>query len=155
MIVSLTSQSFGATAARMGSTLSERYIKLSEKKGTEKYISPDKVVDASTCMYPDTTWIIKDMEHNRYPLCVDILMAKILNYDGEGIMTIYTDPDYPQYLIYDNNPNPDLAQITPMTKENTGSDTVKVPLFKSIRQFFRSLIQYLKKLISQAQAANA
>lgn len=153
MIAGLSSQSFGATSAKMGKTLSKSYLKAAKEKGTEKYISPDKVVDASTCMYPDTTWFIKDMEHNCYPWCVDILMAKILNYEGEGIMTVDTDPDYPQYLIYDNDPSKELSKISPMTEENTGSDTEKVSFFKALVQFFRSLIQYLKKLIGQANAA--
>lgn len=149
IIVSLKAQTFGVTAAEMGTKLSAKYIKEAEETGTAKYISPDKVVDASTCMYPDTTWIIKDMEHNCYPWCVDKLMAKILTYDGEGIMTVDTDPDYPQYLIYDNNKDEHLSTITPMTDEKTGSVTEKVNFFKAVINFFKSIFNYLKKLLSK------
>ncbi|MCR5523304.1 MAG: hypothetical protein K6F64_06665 [Clostridia bacterium] len=33
-----------------------------------QYISPDRQIDASTCMFPDKTWFIRDMGHVDYPL---------------------------------------------------------------------------------------
>ena len=48
-----------ATIANYGETLSDEYI---ATKAPE-FISADKVIDASTCLYPDYTWFIKDADH--------------------------------------------------------------------------------------------
>ena len=48
--------SAGATVAQYGKTL----------KAKGKYVSPDKVIDASTCVLPDNTWFIKDILHLQY-----------------------------------------------------------------------------------------
>ncbi len=48
-----------ATIALQGETLSDEYIKNSDSK----YISPDKIIDASTALYKDSTWFIKNAGH--------------------------------------------------------------------------------------------
>ncbi len=48
-----------ATIANYGETLSDEYI---ATKAPE-FISADKVIDASTCLYPEYTWFIKDADH--------------------------------------------------------------------------------------------
>ena len=48
-----------ATIANFGETLSDDYI---ATKAPE-FVSADKIVDASTCLYPDYTWFIKDADH--------------------------------------------------------------------------------------------
>ena len=45
--------SVGATVANYGETLDK----------TGKYISEDKIIDASTCAIPDSTWFIKGIQH--------------------------------------------------------------------------------------------
>lgn len=60
---SLAYSSYGATTSDIYSTLSDEYIALREAEGKGKYISPDKQVDASTCMFPDQTWFIKGDPH--------------------------------------------------------------------------------------------
>ncbi|MBQ7740648.1 MAG: alpha/beta fold hydrolase [Eubacterium sp.] len=46
----------GATCAKYGKKL--------KRKG--KYVSPDKVIDASTCVLPDNTWFIKGLLHIQF-----------------------------------------------------------------------------------------
>lgn len=45
--------SVGATVADYGETLNK----------TGKYISDDKIIDASTCALPDSTWFVKGIQH--------------------------------------------------------------------------------------------
>ncbi|MBQ6092183.1 MAG: hypothetical protein IJL00_00735, partial [Clostridia bacterium] len=45
--------SLGATAAKMGTKLSDDYIAERTEKGFGAYISPDKIIDASTAVFPD------------------------------------------------------------------------------------------------------
>lgn len=49
-------QSLGATIADFGSKL--------DRSG--KYVSADKVIDASTCMFPDNTWFVKGIQHMNF-----------------------------------------------------------------------------------------
>ncbi len=64
--VTLTKASFGATTSTIYDTLSDEYIAQAEKNGKGKYISPDKQVDASTCLFPDYTWFFKGVSHMDY-----------------------------------------------------------------------------------------
>ena len=62
--VDLRSASFGATAAGVFDTLSDEYIAERVAAGYADYISPDKKIDASTCLFPDTTWFLKNKHHD-------------------------------------------------------------------------------------------
>lgn len=49
--------SIGATVADFGKKLNKKQIK------NKKYLSPDGVIDASTCAVKDATWFVKDVQH--------------------------------------------------------------------------------------------
>lgn len=49
----------GATVANYGS-------KLKGKNAKGKYVSPDKVVNAKTCILPNSTWFIRDIQHMQF-----------------------------------------------------------------------------------------
>jgi len=89
--------SFGATVADFGSTLSDKYIKAMDEEDL-KYLSADNMIDASTCVLPETTWFIKNLYHSNFPASVDALMNAFLVTDG---MTIDTYEEYSQFLKYD------------------------------------------------------
>lgn len=111
-VVELSKCTKGATTMPLGSTFSDDYIAKAFDAGTAKYISPDRQVDASTCMFRDTTWIIKDMDHMDFDYCVDELIAEILN--SHGTMTVFSNPKYPQYMVFEKENH----KIVPMTNEN-------------------------------------
>lgn len=95
-VVDVHSTSFGGTAAPYGSKLSDGQI-----AGVEaKYISPDKTIDASTCMFPEQTWFIKNMQHANNPDSLDNMMYKFLRYDGQA--TVDTFEEYPRFCKYDS-----------------------------------------------------
>lgn len=103
--------SLGATCAPIGETLPEDY-KQAQHNGTH-YMSPDRMIDASTCLLPECTWFVKDMLHST-------------THDGHGIMynimhtskeqiTVFDLEEYPQFLQNDTV----HQTFFPVTKEGT------------------------------------
>lgn len=75
-----------------------------------KYVSPDHMVDASTCYMPDETWFIKNMGHvsfsdeqNQCKLYTWLMTTK-------EQVTVETRADYPQFLVY----NADTKILSPL-----------------------------------------
>ncbi len=89
-----------ATVAFRGKTLGDDYTQAIEDG--HNHVSPDVVVDASTCWLPECTWFIKNMEHVKFtqngngPLYAWLLNAK-------QQYTIESNPLYPQFLYYNLN----------------------------------------------------
>lgn len=94
-MTSLANQTMGATCAKVTGKLSEKYIAEQTEKGLGKYISPDKQVDTSTCLFPETTWVVKNLNHG-FPECVLVLVVRFLRDD----YTVNTSATYPQFLNY-------------------------------------------------------
>lgn len=92
-----------ATCANLGETLPA-----SVKDG--KYVSADRVIDASTCFLPDNTWFIKNMQHvgfdNSQNQCK--FYAWLLTTDKQ--VTVNSNPDYPQFMLY----NPETKVLSPL-----------------------------------------
>lgn len=92
----VTGFSFGAVGTNVGTVFSDEYLALAEANGTLKYISPDKTVDASTGLFRDTTWFIKNIKHDNFPAIFNVIFEKFCASDG--LMTVWSDPEYPQYF---------------------------------------------------------
>ena len=89
----------GATVADYGSTLPAGYTQVACK--AHNHLSEDGVIDASTCMFPDTTWFIKNMPHvgcNRGSAFAGML-AWLFSQDT--VPTVFDNPQYPQFLETD------------------------------------------------------
>lgn len=56
--------SLGATVSKIGTAFSDEYIESRKALGYEKYISPDRQTDASTCVFPEYTWFLKNAIHD-------------------------------------------------------------------------------------------
>jgi len=79
-------ESGGATAAPIGQTL---------PPSDSKYRSPDGIFDASTCMFPDQTWFVKNSMHQSSPSRE--LRDWIIHSKKQP--TVWDNPAYPQYLV--------------------------------------------------------
>ena len=66
IVVDTKNASLGATVAGLFDTLPQDYIDAQIAAGNGKYISPDKKIDASTCLFPETTWFIKNKHHDTF-----------------------------------------------------------------------------------------
>ncbi len=146
-IITVEQQGMGTYAANIGEKLTEGYIAQANAMGTGQYISPDKIIDASTGLFPDTTWYIKNLVHNDFPNCVDNLMYTILNkYDGK--MNVWTDENYPQFLVYNDTGDEATSTIEPMTEDNTGTDLEKPESPNVFIEFIMKIIAFLTALLN-------
>ena len=77
--VELRTMSLGADAAPIGSTFTSEQIREKRSQGKGKYLSADNMVDASTCLFPDYTWFLRDVPHNVYPKTINRLFMTIFH----------------------------------------------------------------------------
>ena len=158
--MSATRASFGATTSTVYGTLDEDYIvnRLAENKG--KYISPDKQIDASTCLFPEYTWFAKGVSHSDRPDAEYEILYAAMRADRQ--LTV-DDFKYTQFMVYDN----DAKVMSAMTEENcntynwkandaednpTNKDEWVSALIRSLIRWFTGLLKVLVKVIS-AKAA--
>jgi hypothetical protein len=151
--VALKNESFGATTAKIGYTLSDSYIAAAKKNGTDKYISPDKMVDASTCALPDTTWFFYGSPHTDFPEVIHNFMLKFLK--ANGGMTVFTDEDNaPQYMLYEGEED-NGDSIKPMAAENAPTLDSGAVSFQNVNwkdmimRFFNAILNFLKQFLAK------
>lgn len=134
--------SFGATTATIDTVLSDDYIAAAQANGTDRYISPDKQIDASTCVSPDTTWFIKNMQHKTFPETINPLFNYIINAENP---TVFDNEDFPQYLVYDY----ETDTLSPMVSENMNTTERYNPdFFESLKKIMEFLFNLIKDAIS-------
>ncbi|MGN0468559.1 MAG: hypothetical protein ACI4GY_07550 [Acutalibacteraceae bacterium] len=145
--VSVKNSSFGATTSNIYGTLGDEYIAGQVEKGLERYISPDKQIDASTCLFPDYTWFFKGVSHGYYSTPeVDLIMSVI---DADKQLTV-NDFDLTQFIVYDYNTH----TASPMTEENchnenwTADEEVDRPQTQSqkIRAIIKTFMSWLTNM---------
>jgi pimeloyl-ACP methyl ester carboxylesterase len=133
MLTSVWSASPDATCGPIDGTLSQSYI---DALADRRYLSPDRQIDASTCLLPDHTWFIKNVGHRDMPDCITALFEAIYEYDG--YMTVFDDEAFPQYLFFDEA----SQTMSPLTEANMVSETEA----EWNQSFFQRLIRMFKLL---------
>ena len=94
-VIDANRNSFGATTAAYGSTLTDE-----ELEGVPaKYISPDRTINASTCMFPEQTWFIKNYKHATNSDALDNMIFKLI-YNPNGESTVDSYQEYPRFLQF-------------------------------------------------------
>ena len=86
-----------ATIANFGETLSDEYI---ATKAPE-FISADKIIDASTCLYPDYTWFIKDADHVAFTYGTEFSNFAVDLILSENQPTVKSFAEYPRFMAVD------------------------------------------------------
>ncbi len=125
-------QSFGATTAKYGEVLSDKYINgLADKK----YLSPDYKIDASTCLIPERSWFVKNLHHNWFAELHDMTL-EIMRYD----MTVDNEK-YPQYLT-----RLDDATLIPTVGTDTDYDKPAESPFASLMRFLTAFFNMIAKI---------
>ena len=143
-LVTVRESSFGATALDVGETFEDDYLRNAVTNSTAKYISPDKQIDASTCLSPDKTWFVKNLKHADFPECMNGLVSDIVNNEN---FNVHSSPEYPQYLIYKD----DTSSIEPMTAENMNTtERWETSYFDSLFKFFKAVFELIKIKFSEA-----
>ena len=148
--VSAQKSSFGATTSTIYGTLSDEYIAQRVAEGKGKYISPDKQIDASTCLFPDYTWFIKGEQHGWYaPQETDLLMTVM---DADRQLTT-DDFDFSQYLVISYDGTETLSSMTEENCHNElwkADDKIDHPQTKKERliSFLTTLFRWIKSLFA-------
>ena len=152
--VSTHSSSFGATTGTIYEPLSDEYIAAQTAKGLGKYISPDKQVDASTCILRDYTWFVKGVKHSEWTYAEDMLLMTVVTSDRQLSID---DFDESQFMV--KHPT-DWWAMTAMTEDNCHTEawaadeetdhpstfTAKIKLFFSaLITFFKELVRFVKE----------
>jgi hypothetical protein len=102
-----------ATVANMKETLGDGYT---QAKNTGKnMISPDNVIDASTCQVPYSTWFIKNLGHVSYGTDDGTGDFYVWLLTTQTKYNIDTNANYPQFMYYDT----EIPELMPYT---TGAD---------------------------------
>ncbi len=90
-----------ATVADYGEVLTDEQLSSADSR----YVSPDRIIDATSALYRDVTWFVKDAEHvaARYGSdYADFVMWLVLS---DSQLTVKTSPLYPQFMSVDGNCN--------------------------------------------------
>ena len=114
--------SFGATTGTIYNDLSADYIASRKAAGFGNYISPDGQIDASTCLFPDSTWFIKGSSHSNWSDWELRLLYDIAS--SEEKVTINNSCWPSQFVVYEyTNPDEDSdGEISVMTTENCDTE---------------------------------
>ena len=148
MLVTCEQQAPDTTTAPIGEKLSGEYIKQAKANGTDKYISPDLSLDSSTALFPNTTWYVQNLNHDCYPWALYPVIYRILRH-GEQPLTVFSEKDLPQYLIYEKDEN-GTETIRPMSEEDKGDPIESPSLFMLIKNLVvntvKILIEQIKKI---------
>ncbi len=136
--------SLGATVSKTATTFSKEYIAERTAQGLGKYLSPDNMVDASTCLFPDNTWFMKGALHNDWTHEEDRILTYSFNAENP---TVNSFEQYPQFLVYDKKTD----TCSPMTKYNCNTENfdVEKPQENTLLVFLRWLRTAFKLLIEK------
>ncbi len=125
--------SVGATCANLGEILPESYVQ--KNFADTKYISNDRVIDASTCALPEVTWFIKDMLHSTTHSGHHAFYRRLFNSDEQ--LTVHTMPGFPQFLQNDTV-NEDFYCVT-----KTGTPLEEAFKMASMQTSFLNIMKLL------------
>lgn len=100
-VIHLDSTSMGAHAALVGETLPENYVQQNTycSDASHNHISPDRVVDASTGLLPDTTFYFDGQNHEKTARNDIIIKLATELLATDNIEDVYSTPDYPQFNV--------------------------------------------------------
>lgn len=135
LVVDTKTNSLGATTAPYGEYFDDEYLSGKDLA----YISPDKTVDASTCLFPEKTWFFKDSMHNdthmTSPLYTELLF-------GEEEFTCDTFT-LSRFTVCDRE-NEEFVEDTSKPEKVEKKSPVKI-LFDFILALFRKLAELFSK----------
>ena len=99
-IIQLDSTSMGAYSANCGETLPDDYVQKNTHCSNpgHNHISPDRVVDASAGLLPDTTFYFEGQRHDLTQHNDVILKIAMRLIADDDIKDVYSSPEFPQFL---------------------------------------------------------
>lgn len=153
VLVGIQDSSFGATACGLfDAQLPQDYIDAQVAAGKGEYISPDGKVDASTCLFPETTWIIKNKHHDVVSAWC-YLAERFTQYEN---YTVTNNPDNISRFLVVTKMN-DSKGFANMTEENCADgewlnvveqEPTKETMLASLMRFLTTIFKFLTALFN-------
>ncbi len=143
ILVGVQDASFGATSAGLFTTLPQEYIDERVTAGYGDYISPDGKIDASTCLFPETTWFIKNKHHDLGGY--EYLVEYFTQYSNVTVSS--NNKNVSRFLVYTGEKWPGFVN---MTEENMadGSWITDVEQNPTVITVFSAFINFMKTLFA-------
>lgn len=132
--------SFGAVGADIGKTFSVDYLNAAKKSGTMDYISDDLIIDASTCLFPEYTWFVRDIRHGTFPPSINTMFMQFLRQKKQ--ITVSDYEDYPRYMTFDYDTDT-LSPVMPAGPSGeTGTVNPLMNLINMLKNFFSIILNF-------------
>ena len=128
--------SLGATCGNVKEPLDDGYLNTLDQRD---YLSPDNMIDASTCAIPDSTWFVRDWLHCNGNAGIDRLFDLVMRSDEVSVTAF---DNFPQFLEADD----DADSVRPVTGAPDALERLKIS--PSYLNFIRFLFSVVKFLIS-------
>ena len=123
----------GATCAPINSTLGKNY-KQANKKCGHNHLSPDEIIDASTCAFPEYTWFIRDSGHADFGDEYLEFINWALNYKGQP--TVRSNKIYPQFMMLTSRDELKTASSDLPVETRRDEDIIVISIFNLIKESF-------------------
>ena len=94
MLITTANSSIGAVCAPFGEKLAGSHLQSVEDG--HNHVSADNLVDASTCVFPEQTWFIRDLMHFAFPNKNEEFYRWLLRQPAQP--TVQTNAQYPQFM---------------------------------------------------------
>lgn len=116
------------------------------KNKNHNHVSPDGAADASTCILPEQTWIIRNIGHMRYEYGKDTCALLVWLATSNKKVSVHTNEKYTQFVdVNEVTGNFDPVTESIVTTENS--------LYDIIVMLVRNIIKYVVNYIKNINAA--
>ena len=127
--------SLGAACGNVKEPLDNSYLNTLNNK---EHLSPDNMIDASTCAIPDCTWFVRDWLHCNGNAGIDELFNLVMTSDEVSVKSF---EKFPQFLEADD----DADTVYPVTGSPNEFERLKNS--PSFLNFIRFIFSIFKKLM--------
>ena len=127
--------SLGAVCGNVKEPLADDYLNSLKNKD---YLSPDNMIDASTCALPECTWFVRDWLHCNGNAGIDELFDLVMTSDEVSVRSF---EKFPQFLEADD----DADTVYPVT--GAPDEFARLKAAPSYLNLIRFLFSLVKKIM--------
>ena len=133
LLIDVKYASGGAVSSELDSVLPDDYVQA--VGDGHDHISKDRMIDASSCMFPEYTFFIKNQAHVDYNVgdTTDFIFYLA---DSDKQLSVF-DSDYTQFMYYNANKN----TLTPLNKNSSKSfKNAIINILKKLAEIFKTIV---------------
>lgn len=116
-VIETLNTSAGATCAPLGEILSPEQQSITAPCG-HNHLSPDCVVNAATCMFPEQTWFVRGMQHTQFKRGAGSNLNELIVWltVTDTQRTVWSNEQFPQFTVFDRSSHNLFAQKGKISK---------------------------------------